>query len=127
MNPDPGLQRGFRLGDIEIDPLRHEVRSGPEVQPLSERATAFLMVLAEAPGQVVPPEHFRERFGHEDYGEIASSLEELQRALGDSPDHPRLVRQVGSEGFQLLSDISIDVPPIPTTEQIVAGGGKPGQ
>lgn len=124
MNLDLGLRRGFRLGEIEIDPLGHRLRRGHEIHPLSKGALSLLFILAEAPGQVIPAEHLRERLGQEDFGAMAHSLRELQEALGDSADRPRLVRQVG-EGFQLLGDIDIDVPPIPTTQQIVAGGGDP--
>lgn len=115
---DEGLRHGFRLGECEVDPERCTVvRAGGRTQ-LSAPTMDLLMMLATSPGDVLGERRLIDRIGLPPGGRLDRCLEELQVALGDSVAEPRYVRRVGDGGFQLLAPIHVDVPPVPTAEQI---------
>lgn len=115
---DEGLRHGFRLGECEVDPERCTVvRAGGRTQ-LSAPTMDLLMMLATSPGDVLGERRLIDRIGLPPGGRLDRCLEELQVALGDSVAEPRYVRRVHDGGFQLLAPIHVDVPPVPTAEQI---------
>jgi general stress protein 26/DNA-binding winged helix-turn-helix (wHTH) protein len=116
---DEGLRHGFRLGECEVDPEKGTViRAGYRTQ-LSALTMDFLMMLATSPGDVLEERQLIETLGLPAGGRLDHCLEELQVALGDSVAEPRYVRRVRDNGFQLLAPIHVDVPPVPTAEQIL--------
>ena len=115
---DRGLKHGFRLGEAEIDPLHGAVHGPRGVSLVSPHAMNFLMTLADDPGAVVERETLLEHLQVKSSEELERCRVELQTALGDSPQDPRYVRRVG-DGYQLIAPVSIDVPPEPTTAQIL--------
>jgi DNA-binding winged helix-turn-helix (wHTH) protein len=115
---DQGLQHGFRLREVEVHPLSHEVHGALGMSRVSAGAMDFLMCLAESPGDIVETGTLVERLHLESVEQCERRMCELQTALGDSRESPEYVRHVGG-GYQLISPISVDVPPEPTTAQIV--------
>jgi DNA-binding winged helix-turn-helix (wHTH) protein len=119
MELDTGLKHGFRLGELAVLPLLGEVRSRQDVHRLSDPAVALLIKLAEAPRQIMAEEVLCARL-QLNSEQLAQYFAELQQALGDTPEQPHYVRKV-APGYELLGDISINVPPVPTTAQIING------
>src|SRR5262245_5969944 len=97
---DQGLRQGFRLDQVGIDPMGHEVHGSHGIRMLSSRTTDFLMTLAEDPGSVVETVTLLEHLRVESSEGLERCLDELQDALDDSPGDPHYVRRVG-EGYQL--------------------------
>ena len=116
---DEGLRHGFRLGECEVDPEKGTVtRAGHRTQ-LSALTMDFLMTLATSPGDVLEERQLIDRLRLPPDRPLDRCLEELQVALGDLAAEPRYVRKVGDPGFQLLAPIHVDVPPVPTSDQIL--------
>lgn len=126
MELDLGLRQGFRIGDFEIHPLQQTISSPRGRRQVSELAIAFLIQLAAAPGQVVSGAVLREHLGVADSTDLHRYSLELQQAFGDNPDAPAHIAYIGDDDYELLTPISIDVPPVPTIEQILNIGSERG-
>lgn len=126
MELDLGLRQGFRIGEFEIHPLQQTIRSSRDAHQVSELAIAFLIQLAGAPGQIVSGAVLREHLGVADSTDLHRCYLELQQAFGDSPDAPAHIAYIGADDYELLTPISIDVPPVPTVEQILNLGPERG-
>ncbi|MGC3982686.1 MAG: hypothetical protein QM808_15665 [Steroidobacteraceae bacterium] len=118
MELDMGLQQGFRLGGLAVRPLQGELHTPQGVHRLSKTAVALLIKLAEAPQQVVPEALLCERLQLNPV-QLSQYFSQLQQSFGEYAQH--YLRQT-SPGYELLTDVQIDVPPVPTLEQIRNGG-----
>jgi len=79
----------LRVGDLELDPARGEVRRGGVLLPLRRKELAVLQVLLQRRGRVVSRSQLREACWDADH-EPGSNVEEatvsaLRRKLGDPP------------------------------------------
>jgi DNA-binding winged helix-turn-helix (wHTH) protein len=116
---DTGLKHGFRLLDLKVDPEHHRLEDHRHGVPISPGAMEFLMALVESPDDVIPTELLAERLHVDSTDELDRRFAELRDALGDSAAEPHYVRKVSDTGFQLVVPVSVDVPPEPTTDQIL--------
>jgi DNA-binding winged helix-turn-helix (wHTH) protein len=116
---DNGLQHGFRLLDVKVDPEHHCVEDHRHAVSISPGAMDFLVALAESPDDVIPTGSLTERLHVDSVEELDRRFAELRDALGDSATEPHFVRRVDAMGFQLIAPVSIDVPPEPTTDAIL--------
>jgi DNA-binding winged helix-turn-helix (wHTH) protein len=116
---DTGLRHGFRLRDVNVDPEHHRVADHRHAVSISEGAMDFLMALVESPDDVIPTQTLTDRLHVDSVEELDRRFAELEDALGDSAAEPHYVRKVADAGFQLVAPVSIDVPPEPTTDQIL--------
>ena len=116
---DTGLQHGFRLLDVMVDPEHHRIVDHRRTVSISAAAMDFLMALVESPDDVIPTESLTEKLQTKSATGLDRCCAELQEAFGDSPNDPHYVRKVDETGFQLVAPVSIDVPPEPTTDQIL--------
>lgn len=116
---DEGLRHGFRLGECEVDPERGTLIRADGRTQLSALTMDFLMTLATSPGGVLEERQLIDRLGLPPNHQLTGCLAELQVALDDPAAEPRYVRKVGNSGFQLLAPIHVDVPPVPTSDQIL--------
>jgi DNA-binding winged helix-turn-helix (wHTH) protein len=116
---DVGLQHGFRLLDVKVDPQHHRVEGRQHAVSISPGAMEFLMALVASPEDVIPTGSLTERLHVGSVDELDRRFAELKDALGDSASEPHYVRKVADTGFQLVAPVSIDVPPDPTTDQIL--------
>lgn len=123
MELDSGLKHGFDLGELKVQPLQRTIVTPQGTRNLSELAVAFLMQLAGAPRQVIMGSTLREHLGV-DSADLHKCYVELQQALGDTADAPRYIMQMGADNYELLAPVVINVPPVPTTEQIFNLGNE---
>ena len=116
---DAGLRHGFRLLDMKVDPEHHCFEDHRRTVSISQGAMDLLMALVESPDDVISNQSLTERLHPGSVEELDRRFAELRDALGDSATEPHYVRKVAGTGFQLVAPVSIDVPPEPTTEQIL--------
>jgi two-component system OmpR family response regulator len=94
------------LGDLEIDPARHEVRRGDEPVALTAREFAVLEYLARHAGQVVTRATLLDHVWDENYLGSTNIVDvyvgHLRRKLG-RPGEPPIIRTVRGVGFVLES------------------------
>jgi TolB-like protein/DNA-binding winged helix-turn-helix (wHTH) protein/tetratricopeptide (TPR) repeat protein len=103
----------WRIGDLRVEPGKHEVRRGDEPIPLPGLSYRLLLALAEAapnvlshdeiveqvwPGRVISPETITQR------------VRLLRQALGDDAQDPRYVGGVRGEGYRLLVEAQREPP-----------------
>lgn len=123
MELDSGLKHGFDLADLKVKPLQRTIITPQGTRNVSELAIAFLMQLAGSPRQVIVGTTLREQLGVES-ADLHNCFVELQLALGDSADAPQYIMQLGTDSYELIAPVSIHVPPVPTTEQILNLGDE---
>jgi len=93
------------FGDYTFDLATGELWRGSQEVKLTPRTAALLGALAERPMQVVTKQELIERVWEgKAVGDdaLTSSMQELRRALGDDPRHPRFVETRHRRGYRLL-------------------------
>jgi TolB-like protein/DNA-binding winged helix-turn-helix (wHTH) protein/Flp pilus assembly protein TadD len=105
------LLKGFRLGDLLIEPLSGQVASPTGPRHVQPKAMEVLVCLAESPGELVTREKLLETV----WGDPASNpstlshaVSELRNALDDQSANPRFIQTLPRRGYRLLVD---PVPP----------------
>jgi two-component system copper resistance phosphate regulon response regulator CusR len=93
-----------RVGDVEIDRARREVRRGGVPVPLTPKELSILAALVEEPGVVVSAEELIERCW-DDRADLFSRsitvhLSTLRRKLGDPP----IIRTIRGVGYAVEAD-----------------------
>ena len=93
------------FGDYRFDRGARQLWRGQEEIRLTPRASALLAALAERSMQLVSKEELIDRvWGGKAVGDdaLTSCMQELRRALGDDPRHPRFVETRHRRGYRLL-------------------------
>jgi len=97
--------RRIAFGDYQLDCAAGQLWRGDEEIRLAPRALALLAALAERSMQVVTKEELIDRlWDGKAVGDdaLTSCVQELRRALGDDPRHPRFVETRHRRGYRLL-------------------------
>jgi DNA-binding response OmpR family regulator len=94
----------IRVGDLEIDTERVEVRKGGREILLSPREFKLLCTLAKSPGRVFPRATLlRQVWGEEEYIDertVNVYVQRLRNKLGDDPSDPKLIETVRGFGYR---------------------------
>jgi DNA-binding response OmpR family regulator len=100
-SPRPSGPR--RVGDLEIDSERAEVRVGGLPVVLTRREWAIVEALAERPGVVVRRADLAAMALQDEVSPrtVDMHVSNLRRKLGDDPLHPRIVLTVKGLGYKL--------------------------
>ncbi len=105
--PQPDAQPMLRVGSIEMDVLRREVRVGDRPVALSRREFALLEYMMHHPGEVLTRTQIAERvWGFDFYNEsnvVAVYVGYLRRKLGHGPG-ASVIRTLRGTGFVLEDD-----------------------
>jgi DNA-binding response OmpR family regulator len=106
--PPAGRDRRVRVGDLEIDPERHEVRRGGAPLTLSHVEFLLLLSLAEAGGRVLTRDQLLDAVcGRDAEGVLERSIDvyvgRLRAKLGDSPGSPAYIATVRGVGYRLAA------------------------
>jgi DNA-binding winged helix-turn-helix (wHTH) protein len=109
----------LRFGDFEADVQSGELRKQGQRIRLQDQPFQLLVMLLEAPGQVVPRDELRSKLWPQttvdfDHG-LNKAISKIREALGDSPEHPRFVETVARRGYRFLADVAV----------VVTGAQKP--
>ena len=106
--PPADRVRTLRLGDLEIDLDRHEVRRGGAQVRLSHGEFRLLAALAEAGGRVLTRDRLLDVLcGHDAEGVLERSIDvyvgRLRAKLGDDPSRPDYIATIRGLGYRLVA------------------------
>jgi len=101
----------LRFGAFEADVQTGELRKQGKRIRLQDQPFQLLVMLLEAPGQVVTREQLRSKLWPQttvdfDHG-LNKAISKIREALGDSPEHPRFVETVARRGYRFLADVAV--------------------
>jgi len=101
----------LRFGAFEADVQTGELRKQGKRIRLQDQPFQLLVMLLEAPGQVVTRDELRGKLWPQttvdfDHG-LNKAISKIREALGDSPEHPRFVETVARRGYRFLADVAV--------------------
>src|SRR6202044_3500347 len=101
----------LRFGAFEADVQTGELRKQGKRIRLQDQPFQLLVMLLEAPGQVVTRDELRNKLWPQttvdfDPG-LNKAISKIREALGDSPEHPRFVETVARRGYRFLADVAV--------------------
>jgi DNA-binding response OmpR family regulator len=101
----PGDDTPMRVGDLEVDLVRHEVRLGPDPVDCTPAEFAILACLMTHPGRPFTREQLlTEAFGFDHYvfdRTIDVHVMNLRRKIEPEPSHPRYLLTVYGVGYKI--------------------------
>lgn len=110
--PSGGGDPTVRIGELEIDPARHQVRLGGEPVELSRKEFDMLWLLATRPGEVVTKRELLADVWGLPFGggdrTVDVHLSWLRRKLGETAAEPRYLHTVRGVGIRLAAPGSDD-------------------
>src|SRR5690349_24679111 len=122
----------FQFGDYVLDPGRRELSRGPEPVAMGPQVFDLLVYLVAYRDHVVSKDNIFDavwdgRIVSE--STLASHINAVRKAIGDSGEEQRLIRTVARKGFRFVGDVR-EAPeePAPTNgklEPVPHGGAKP--
>ena len=103
--------RLLRFGAFEADVQTGELRKQGKRVRLQDQPFQLLVMLLEAPGQLVTRDELRSKLWPQttvdfDHG-LNKAISKIREALGDSPEHPRFVETVARRGYRFLADVAV--------------------
>jgi TolB-like protein/DNA-binding winged helix-turn-helix (wHTH) protein/Tfp pilus assembly protein PilF len=101
----------LRFGAFEADVHSGELRKQGKRVRLQDQPFQLLVMLLEAPGQLVTRDELRSKLWPQttvdfDHG-LNKAISKIREALGDSPEHPRFVETVARRGYRFLADVAV--------------------
>jgi two-component system, OmpR family, response regulator VanR len=104
---DGGAGRGsiVTVGDLTVDPDRHEVRIGGREAELTPKEFDILFLLAAKPGRVFSSEEIHRRvWGDRSYDSgntVQVHVRKIRAKIEEDPVHPRILRTVWGVGYRV--------------------------
>jgi len=108
LTPPPPPPPGLSVGGWQVD-WRHRMLTGPDgvSLPLSNAEYRLLVAFAEHPDKVLSRARLVELTkaagGEANERSVDLAVSRLRQKLGDSADHPRLIRTVRGQGYRFVS------------------------
>ena len=101
--PEPQATAPLRLGALEFDPERGELRDGGGVVRLTGGEAALLTALARKPNEVLTRDELAASLDMDDTGERAIDVQvtRLRRKIETDPREPRFLHTVRGRGYVL--------------------------
>jgi DNA-binding response OmpR family regulator len=98
------------LGDLEVDPDRHEARVAGRAVPLSTLELRLLAALLDADGRVLGRDRLLDAIHGEGEGDVLDRaidqyVKRLREKLGDDPAEPRYVATVRGAGYRAAGPV----------------------
>jgi DNA-binding winged helix-turn-helix (wHTH) protein len=123
--------RIFRFDEFELDLGRYEVRRKGRALKLERVPMELLILLVEKEGQLVTREEIVQRlWGNDVYVDtrqgVNTAIRKIRLALGDDPDHPRILQTVVGKGYRLVAQlVSPERAPAPQSEPALPSTDAP--
>ena len=114
------LFKGFRLGDLRVEPLKGQVTGRNGSRHMSPKAVEVLLRLALSPGNVVGRDTLLDDVWGSGQGSpeaLGHAISALRYALDDHPTSPRYIQTLPKRGYRLL------VEPAPLNQRSTNEGG----
>src|SRR5271155_1873174 len=101
----------LRFGAFEADVQTGELRKQGKRVRLQDQPFQLLIMLLEAPGQVVTRDELRSRLWPQttvdfDHG-LNKAVSKIRDVLGDSAENPRFIETVARRGYRFLADVAV--------------------
>jgi len=101
----------IRFGVFELDLATGRLSKNGAHVKLQEQPFQVLAALLEKRGEVVTKEELQERIWKDDTfvdfdRSLATAINKVRQALGDSASHPRFVETIPRRGYRFLADVS---------------------
>ena len=124
-----GEQVFVRLGAFEADFRRRELRCAETTVRLQEKPLAALALLIEKQGEIVTREEFRRRLwpGNvivEFDRNLATAVNKLRTALGDTAGEPRYIETIPRVGYRLIAPLEYVHADAPASTPPLASPGQ---
>ncbi|HEX7374328.1 MAG TPA: tetratricopeptide repeat protein [Steroidobacteraceae bacterium] len=100
------LLAGFRVGDWLVEPREQRVSGQGRTLALAPAQLQLLLCLAANHGEVVARAQLAELLWpglSERDSRLGGAIDELRKALGDEPNHPRYILRAGDDGYALIA------------------------
>ncbi len=103
----PADRQPVRFGIFEVDLTEGVLRRKGERVKLQEQPFQVLAALLETPGRIVTKEQLQERIWKDDTfvdfdRSLATAVNKIRQALGDSASHPRYIETVPRRGYRFV-------------------------
>jgi TolB-like protein/Flp pilus assembly protein TadD/DNA-binding winged helix-turn-helix (wHTH) protein len=101
------LFQGFRLGDLQVEPLKGQVTGSYGSRRMSPKAVEVLLRLARQPGEVISRNELLAEVwgaGHGTPEALGHAVSALRYALDDRAARPRFIQTLPRRGYRLLVD-----------------------
>jgi two-component system, OmpR family, response regulator RegX3 len=102
-----GATSMLRVGDLELDPMRHEVKIGGEPKRLTPSEFKLLLLLAQDPGRVFSRREIMQHLWDSSYvGDQRACdihISNLRQKIEDDPGNPGRVETVRGVGYKLTA------------------------
>jgi TolB-like protein/DNA-binding winged helix-turn-helix (wHTH) protein/Flp pilus assembly protein TadD len=101
----------LRFGVFEANVQTGELTKQGKRIRLQDQPFRLLVLLLEAPGEVVTREELRSRLWPQttvdfDHG-LNKAINKIREALGDSSEHPRFIETIARRGYRFLADVTV--------------------
>ena len=98
------------FGEFELDSTCYELRKRGRRVKLQRIPMELLLLLAERPGELVPPYQSFAGWNSHDPAEVErninTAVRKVRQALGDHAEHPRFVETVAGKGYRFIAKVS---------------------
>jgi two-component system response regulator RegX3 len=105
--PEPADERPLEVGNVRLDPAKHEVTLGDDVLELSRKEFELLHLLMRNAGSVVTRERLIDEVWDPNWFGSTKTLDVhvsgVRRKLRDDPSQPRYLHTVRGVGFRFSS------------------------
>jgi two-component system response regulator RegX3 len=105
--PEPVDERPLEVGNVRLDPAKHEVTLGDDVLELSRKEFELLHLLMRNAGSVVTRERLIDEVWDPNWFGSTKTLDVhvsgVRRKLRDDPSQPRYLHTVRGVGFRFSS------------------------
>jgi TolB-like protein len=104
---DQRLQRGFRIGAFDVEPLAGLITGPDGAQHVQPKVMDVLVCLAQESGALVERDALLDRVWRRVTSEevLTRCISELRRVLGDHRDNPRYIQTVPKRGYRLVEPV----------------------
>jgi cholera toxin transcriptional activator len=101
----------IRFGQFELDRTTGELRKGARTLRLQEQPLKILLMLLEAPGELVAREEMKQRLWANDTfvdfeHSLSAAINKLRTALGDSATDSRYIETLPRKGYRFIAPVS---------------------
>lgn len=115
------LFRGFRLGDLRVEPLKGQVSDRNGSRHMSPKVVELLLQLAGRPREILSRDCLLDAVwgaGQGSQEALGHAISALRYALADHPANPRFIQTLPRRGYRLL------VEPLPLQQAVATGDTK---
>lgn len=95
------MTQPLRFGEFSFDPVRGELKRGPEIVPLTTGEAQLLRILSRKPGSTVPRAALADPATAGESRAVDVQITRLRRKIEADPRNPRYLQTVWGEGYVL--------------------------